>query len=454
MNYYLASFFLIAGLLILIKPLYIKLTDLFITRLKTAGILNILLGSGILFYGISQPDWDERVWSVVFVYMGVISLLMGVWLLAFNTNAKKVTNFFIKHYFKLSLPISGIYIFIFFLLLSTDYLGPQKDIAECVSDERINVLCGYQNPEDIVITPDNKYLLMSEFGGIDPYGYSGAGYFAMTNLQTNEKVVPEILVSENTWGDPSCKRSEGKEYGPHGIDLMQREDGRFQLGVINHFPTETVEMFELKQNLDSWQLIWRGCVDVPDEYYFNDLGLKKDGGFYASHMYSRDITIDEWTVNSVFRLNSGFLVDWNLNDFQKVSNSDGSGPNGMLLDEELNLIYINYNQGDKLVIFDLSTNKKTLSYSIESPDNPHIDGDSIWLTSLEFNINDWGDCPIKTNCSLPFSIHEIDKNTLKLKNKYYFSKVNFGLPTVAVPFDGNVYLGSFHSDRIGYFSKD
>ena len=116
MNYYLASFFLIAGLLILIKPLYIKLTDLFITRLKKAGILNILLGSGILFYGISQPDWDERVWSVVFVFMGVISLLKGVWLLAFNKNAKKVTNFFIKHYFKLSLPISGIYIFIFFLL--------------------------------------------------------------------------------------------------------------------------------------------------------------------------------------------------------------------------------------------------------------------------------------------------------------------------------------------------
>ena len=54
-----------------------------------------------------------------------------------------------------------------FFVVSTDYIGPQKDISECKSDKAISVICGFSNPEDIVVTPDNKYLLISEFGVFD-----------------------------------------------------------------------------------------------------------------------------------------------------------------------------------------------------------------------------------------------------------------------------------------------
>jgi hypothetical protein len=53
---------------------------------------------------------------------------------------------------------------------------------------------------------------------------------------------------------------------------------------------------------------------------------------------------------------------------------------------------------------------------------------------------------------LPFSIHELDKDTLELNNKYIFSKTVFGLPTVAVPVYKKIYMGSFHADRLGSFS--
>ena len=96
-------------------------------------------------------------------------------------------------------------------------------------------------------------------------------------------------------------------------------------------------------------------------------------------------------------------------------------------------------------------NSKINSYFIESPDNPYIKDNSIWLTSLNFQPNDAMDCITKVNCSLPFSIHELDKKTFKLKNKYTFSKTVFGLPTVAVPINKTVYMGSFHADRLGSF---
>ena len=77
-------------------------------------------------------------------------------------------------------------------------------------------------------------------------------------------------------------------------------------------------MFEIQKNKESWDMIWRGCINVPYEYYFNDISLKEDGGFFATHMYSRDITLNEWLLTSVLKSNSGYLIEWNDNKFLKI----------------------------------------------------------------------------------------------------------------------------------------
>lgn len=454
MNYFLGACFLISGLLILFKPLYEKLTDYFILKLNIAGLLNIAFGSAIFIYGISQPDWSERLWSIIFIVFGVIAVIKGFLLFFFPRRSEKLTRYFVQHYYKFVLPMSAVYIFLSLLTISTDYIGPQNDINKCESDSYISVLCGFSNPEDIEITPDKKFLFMSEFGGIGPYEEPSAGYFAMLDLESNKKIVPEIVIGNNDWGNPECSRSTSDRYGPHGIDMVQRNDDSYQIGVINHFPRESIEMFELSKKDSSWSLTWRGCINVPDEYYFNDIGLKKDGSFYASHMYKRDITFSEWLMVTIFKSNSGHVVLWEGDEFKKIPNSDGSGPNGITLDEVENLLYISYNQGDQIVIFDLSENIKVKSYFVQSPDNIHLESNSAWITSLDFQPNDIGDCDKRISCSLPFSVHELDRNSLELKNKYSFSKTVFGLPTVAVPVNEKIYMGSFHSDRIGYFIKE
>jgi hypothetical protein len=427
-------------LLILFKPLYEKLTDYFILKLNIAGLLNIAFGSAIFIYGISQPDWSERLWSIIFIAFGIIAVIKGFLLFFFPRRSEKLTRYFVQHYYKFVLPMSAVYIFLSLLTISTDYIGPQNDINKCESDSYISVLCGFSNPEDIEITPDKKFLFMSDF--------------AMLDLESNKKIVPEIVIGNNDWGNPECSRSTSDSYGPHGIDMVQRNDDSYQIGVINHFPKESIEMFELSKKDSSWSLTWRGCINVPDEYYFNDIGLKKDGSFYASHMYKRDITFSEWLMVTIFKSNSGHVVLWEGDEFKKIPNSDGSGPNGITLDEVENLLYISYNQGDQIVIFDLSENIKVKSYFVQSPDNIHLESNSAWITSLDFQPNDIGDCDKRISCSLPFSVHELDRNSLELKNKYSFSKTVFGLPTVAVPVNEKIYMGSFHSDRIGYFIKE
>ena len=451
MNYFYFFFFVFLGILVWIKPFaeFLKNRILSSNNINVIAGITLLIGLICVYVALADKYWFERVWRIVTFSLGIILIIRGIAAMFFFNQIKKAIPFVFLHYFKFMSIISVMFFTLAFFVVSSDYVGPQKDISNCSSDNKIRLICGFKNPEDIVITPDKKFLLMSEFGGIGPYEEQKSGYFALLDLETKTKVIPNITIEENIWGDPKCMRTINKKYGPHGIDLIKRNDGRYQLGVINHYPDESIEMFEMVKKENSWDMVWRGCIDVPYEFYFNDISLRKNGGFYASHMYDREITLNEWLFVSIIKSNTGFLVEWIENRFKKIDGSDGSGPNGIALDEDSNIIYINYNQGDSITKFDLSLNKKLDEKFIEAPDNPYIDGNDIWITSLDFQPNDFGDCEFKKSCSLPFSIYQLDKNNLEIKNEYSFSKTVFGLPTVAVPIKDEVFLGSFHSDRLG-----
>lgn len=454
MNYFYFFFFLFLSLLLWVKPLIIfickKIDEA--QNLHILGGLTFLIGMAMVIFSINS-DWAERLWILLTLIVGILLCIRGLVVIFFLEKIKKILSLYLNHYYKFSIPISAVMISLALFTVTTDYIGPQKNISECKSDDAISVICGVSNPEDIVVTPDNKYLLISEFGGIRPYDSTKSGGFALLRLSDNKIITPKISFGKNIWGEDSCKQNE--IFGPHGIDLVQREDGSYQLGVINHYPGETIEMFELvqKSEQDTWSFVWRGCIEVPEKYYLNDVALKKDGTFYVSHMYSRDITMTKWLITALLKKDSGVILEWNKDSFIEIPNSEGSGPNGITLNESTNNLFISYNQGDRVVKFDLSDNKKLQTFKVESPDNIYINKDSVWLTSLDFQPNDAGDCIERPACSLPFSIYEIDRETFVLKNKNSFNKTVFGLPTIALPIENGIIMGSFHSDRLGYFTQ-
>ena len=88
---------------------------------------------------------------------------------------------------------------------------------------------------------------------------------------------------------------------------------------------------------------------------------------------------------------------------------------------------------------------------MEGPDNLVIDGEYIWVTELNHQAGDSPTCIYAISCSLPFSIIKINKTNMEIEDKYQFRRAAFGLPTVALPNNGIVYIGSFHADRIAFF---
>ena len=76
------------------------------------------------------------------------------------------------------------------------------------------------------------------------------GKLSFFNIRKNPKSANILL--EPKLGFLDCDRDVNTPFGPHGLDLVKRQDGRLQLAVVSHYPTETVEMFELKATAGYW----------------------------------------------------------------------------------------------------------------------------------------------------------------------------------------------------------
>ena len=193
------------------------------------GSITFLIGSALVIFFIQYDDWSERLWTFITVILGFLLCLRGLVVIFYLDSIKKILPVYLNHYYKFTFSISLILIFLSFFIVSTDYIGEQKDISDCKSDDSISVVCDLSNPEDIVVTPDQKFLLMSEFGGISPYQETKSGGFALLRIADNKKISPKITFEKNIWGDSLCSNSSNKAFGPHGIDLIERKMVVFSL---------------------------------------------------------------------------------------------------------------------------------------------------------------------------------------------------------------------------------
>ena len=398
-----------------------------------------------------QEYWHEELWRLVVF----IVLSFALFQLVSTVFTIRIWNGITEFARKGRLIFSICFFSLGLLLIVRSYIGPVISTEGCKSDQEIQVICLVKNPEDLAVTPDNDFLIVSEFGGIEPLEEMIPGKLSLLNLKTEEIEPLDMSYSNNTWGDGLCSRKNNDLLGPHGIDLITRNDGLYQLAVVNHIEYESIEMYELIKSETSWHLIWRGCVKAPVENYLNDVSLKSDGSLFVSHMYDRDSSISSFLLAALFKKKTGYVLQWNNKQgFSKVVESEGSMPNGLAYDENNNLLYINDNLGDKVRILDLNNKTSVADTYLNAPDNLILSEESLWVTTLDHEILDTIKCIEYTVCALPFSVYELDPVTLEEKQRFSFRKTVFGLPTVALPVKDKIWIGSFRSDRIAYLNLD
>ena len=426
---------------------------------RRVGLAIGIPGLALLIFILNIENWYFRVWSIVSFLFGLGFFLRGLFFIFFR-------NFLVSALEKMISMGKVVSVFAFLIMLclsvltvSRDYVGPIEDISDCSNGSKLEVYCVLSNPEDILKTPDEKYFIVSEFGGIKPYEEPKEGNLALFNLSTKMREDLDIRLGSNVWGDPKCQRDDLR-FGPHGIDLNKRYDGSYQLAVVNHYPQESVEFFELVFE-ENWSLVWRGCVSVPEKYYLNDITVESSGSFFTTHMYPRNISMNEWLSAAIFKYPTGVVLFWNKFKFEELSFTNAGQPNGIAKKD--NILYVANNLSDTVKAYDLIKKEEVFSYSINSPDNLVIDDNSIWVTSLDHETLDvTAKCPGYTLkgieedhmvCSLPFKVIELSAKDLAPINIFTFSKNKAAFPTVALPDGDSVWVGSFSLDRLVSFKN-
>ena len=320
----------------------------------------------------------------------------------------------------------------------------------CTDTNGLKTYCGFTNPEDIVVTPDGKQLIISEMG---EFMQDSPGGLVMFDLDTSRRnPLPLTFVEpENNWADSDCPQPDPVLFSPHGIDLITRHDGRHQLLVVNHGGREAVEMFDFVQSEENWRAEWRGCALPPEDPFINDVSGLSDGGFLVTHMWNKTTPFEEVAAKLTAGANTGWIWRWNRETgFSRLIESDEQMPNGIAVSRDNRFAFVNIYMGNKTIKIDLGKGEKVGEFSVRQPDNITLDDDgNLWVASHQHDpINETCNEVETGACLLPFQIIKANPETLETEIFLEFYGEPMGFTTVATRAGNVIYMGSAHGDRI------
>jgi hypothetical protein len=333
--------------------------------------------------------------------------------------------------------------------------GGSDPLTACAALGPAKPLCGYQNPEDLVRVPGTRSLLVSEFAGMEP---DGAGAISRLDLDTNAHTELYGGGSGGSrtagWGDPSCPGAPAS-FSPHGIDLVERTDGKLALAVVNHAGRESVEWFEVMRGARGATVVWRGCVVAPEDGWFNEVVALPDGGFLASHMMPRREGLGQlyqMVKAGLFGIESGFVYEWSAeNGFQPVPGTQTAFANGIALAPDGRTLFVNSSIGQEVFRVDRKTGERSGSAEVAGPDNSTWAEDGrLFVASLTASLREFQACnSIESGaCAASFAIVAIDPNTMATEVVYESDGTTMGAGTVGLQVGSELFVGSFAGDRI------
>lgn len=347
------------------------------------------------------------------------------------------------------------------------------DILDCRPANGLTPDCRFENPEDFARSPANTALIISEMGrgGIESragrllayYPREGAGADAddrgeprvlwPREVASSGAAVPSVGAP---LGDPSCPLlGPADRLAPHGIDLELLDDGRHVLYVVNHGSRESVEIFEVRDDGRTVTIEPRGCVLAPPDATTNDVVGLRDGGFRVSDSFRRS----ENVIISGLRMRygshrPGFAWEWRPGrGYTRLPGTDVAYANGIENSADERFVYLNAYFDNAIIKVDTRSGERVAEARVPGPDNVTWSDDGrLLVASHHAGTVDLLKCLRieRGACGFRFSVVEVDPQTMQTRVLLDQEGPPMGAATVALPFQGRLYLGTFAGDRIAW----
>jgi hypothetical protein len=323
----------------------------------------------------------------------------------------------------------------------------------CTPSGGLNFICGVQNPEDLVVVPNSRWVIAS---GMAP----GSGLHA---VDTQAKTTRNLYApgNANVRADKTKYAScpgplDAKQAVLHGLSLRSAPNGRYTIYATNHGGRESVEVFELEVSGSAPAATWVGCVLTPDNMALNSVAAFTDGSLVATVLILPGKTFGD----AFAQRNTGIVVAWAPGEkmFRVLPGTELSANNGIETSPDDREFYVVSTTTKRIVAY--SREKpgvalRTAQLEEFGPDNVRWTTDNRLITAGMLDDEPaCGGAP-KTEegirCPRGYVVVTIDPKTMAVTELARGPATpSFTGTAIAMRVGNELWLGSFFADRLAY----
>jgi len=217
---------------------------------------------------------------------------------------------------------------------------PPPPTTPCAAVTSLQVVCGQQAPEDLIVLPGEQWVVAG--------AYTGTGGVHLISVRDRKSVVAYPSASARRRLDaktyPACPgppdAAADARFTTHGLYVQPGRNSVHKLFVVGHGSRESVEVFEVDARSGTPAFTWIGCVIAPDPIGLNSVRAFPDGGFIATNFRARNSSpADRDRMMAGDR--NGELWEWHTaSGWQKVPGSEASGANGIEISDDGRWYYV------------------------------------------------------------------------------------------------------------------
>ncbi len=334
-----------------------------------------------------------------------------------------------------------------------------EPLRGCEGEGAIEVLCGFQNPEDLAAAPGGEWIVVSQFPRLVDGEVSGAGSLVALRPSDGERraLFPVASVETRSGvagvGSTECGGPpDPGRFSPHGIDLALGEDRAVRMLVVNHGGREAVELFRLVLAAEGPSAEWQGCVPLPEDAQGNDVAALPDGAFVTTKMLPRDAGVFSM-LRIGLGLATGELLEWSpAGGWRAIPGTRESAPNGVAASPDGQTLYFAAWGDSKLVRIGRDGSGRREVALPHHPDNLTWGrGGKLLVTGQKGSITQIPACGRLDSgtCPLPFSVVSVGADDLSLEVVFDHDPARIGgAGTVALEHSGALWIGTFAGDRV------
>lgn len=302
---------------------------------------------------------------------------------------------------------------------------------------------GIRSPEDIVVIPGSKWVLVSSMVS-DP-DLSGAIYAIHTG---DKRIIPVFSLAGNANVCDGLTR-----FAPHGIFLHRSGDKHNYLFVVNHGSREAIERFEVTLQNDLPVLNWIDHADLPPGVWANGIAGNSRDNIYVTGMFDPR---DSHFVEKLERQQKTGQV-WQLTSagWRPFGDQTFSGANGIALSPDGAWMYVSEWAARR--VWRMSIEKPSVATSVSVdflPDNLRWSADGTLLVTGQRSSPKhlFGCKTISADC-MYYTTIKINATSLEHETLIDDGRPEFGGGTVSIELTNELWVGTVLSDRIAIFKK-